>query len=250
MFGDPNFPLFDIGGIVGAAVIQVPEFRQRYRKRLEELTPLLDPEKLNPIIDSVSKRLKPVLEAMNKDQARGYLGNMDGVKNQIKQRYLGAQRILKTTAEPLVVKFDDKGEFLITGWMEVKETEDAIHAQEKLPDNKTALVLKTGLSKSCIASWRREVMLPKGKYEFQALIKTVGVAANPDGNQRVSGAGLRVSGGTRTNSLTGNSDWKLQKHTFEVTQDNQPVILVAELRATAGTAMFDAASMKLVRLKP
>jgi len=249
MFGDANFPLFEIGGIVSSAVIQVPAFRERYRKRLEELMPLFDPEKLNPIIDGVSQRLKPVLEAMNKDQARGYLGNMQGVKERLKQRYVGIQKILKLYVEPVAPKFNDKGELLLAGWTEAKETADAAHEQQKLPDNKNALVLKTGPSNQCVASWRREVILPQGKYEFQALIKTVGVTATPD-PQKGSGAGLRVSGGTRTNSLDGNTDWKLQKHLFEVTQDNQPVMLVAELRATAGTALFDVTSLKIVRLKP
>ena len=83
----------------------------------------------------------------------------------------------------------------------------------------------------------------------RSVCKTAGVTAKPDANQKVGGAGLRVSGGTRTNSLDGNADWKLQKHAFEVAQDDQPVVLIAELRATAGTAMFDASSMKLVRVK-
>jgi hypothetical protein len=93
-------------------------------------------------------------------------------------------------------------------------------------------------------------VLPKGNYEFQALVKTEGVAANPDALQSVGGAGLRISGGKSTTALDGNADWKLQKYAFEVAQDSQPVVLVAELRATAGTAWFDASSMKLIRLKP
>jgi spore coat protein CotH len=250
MFGDPNFPLFDLGGIVGFAVIQVPEFRQRYHKLLEELTPLLAPEKMNPVIDGVMKRLKPVLEAMNKDQARGYLANMENVKNQLKQRHIGAAKLLKAHVLPLVVKFDEKGELLVTGWVEAKETEDAVHERQKLPGDKEALVLKCGPGKRCIASWRREVTLPKGKYELQAMVKSSGVTAAADANQKTGGAGLRVSGDTRTNSQAGTADWKLLKHTFEVTQDGVPVVLVAELRATAGTAMFDASSMKLVRQKP
>lgn len=250
MFGDPNFPLIDITGVVGTAVIQVPEFRQRFRKRVEELLPLLDPAKLDPVIDGVAKRLKPVLEAMNKNQAREYLGNMQAVKDRIKQRHVTALKVLKTYVEPLVPKFDAKGEVLVTGWAEVKETDDAVHERQDLPGGAKALVLKTGPSKQCVASWRREVVLPKGKYEFHAMVKTVGVVANPDGNQKVSGAGVRISGGTRTNALAGNAEWKLQKHTFEVTEDNQPVVLVAELRARAGAAMFDASSMKLVRQKP
>jgi spore coat protein H len=250
MFGDPNFPLFDVGGIVGSAVIQVPEFRQRFRKRLDELLPLIDPEKLNPVIDGVSQRLKHVLEAMNKDQARGYLGNMQGFKDRIKQRYLGIQKILKLHVEPLPPKFNDKGELLVTGWTEAKESDDAVHDRQDLPGGNKALVLKAGPSKRCVASWRREVVLPRGKYEFQALVKTVGVVANPDAGQRVRGAGLRISGDTRANSLDGNADWKVLKHAIIVTQDNVPVVLVAELRAAAGVALFNASSLKLVRLKP
>ena len=250
MFGDPNFPLFELGGIVGSAVMQVPEFRQRYRKRLDELAPLLDPEKVNPVIDGVVKRLTPVLEAMNRDQARGYLGNMQGFKERVKARLPAARRVLNTFIEPLVPKFDAKGELVVTGWVEVKETEDAAHATQDLPGGAKALVLKTGPSRRCVASWRREVTLPPGRYEFRALVKTTGVVANPDANQRVGGAGLRVSGGTRTNSQVGTADWTLQKHAFEVPADGPPVVLVAELRSTAGAAMFDAASMKLVRVKP
>jgi len=250
MFGDPNFPLFDLGGIVGAAVIQVPEFRQRLHKKLEELTPLLAAEKMNPLIDGAAKRLKPVLEAMNKDQARGYLANMENVKNQLKQRHATVVKLLKAHVPPLLVKFNDKGELLVTGWTDAKETDDAVHERQKLPGDKEALVLKCGPGKRCVASWRREVTLPKGKYEFQAMVQTVGVIAISDANQKTGGAGLRVSGGTRTSSLAGTADWTLQKHVFEVTQDSVPVILVAELRATAGTAMFDVSSMKLVRLKP
>jgi len=250
MFGDANFPLLEAGGVAGSAVLQVPDFRTRYRKRLEELMPLFDPEKVNPVIDGVSQRLKPVLEAMNKDQARGYLGNIQGVKDRIKQRYVGIQKTLKLYVEPVAPKFNDKGEMVLTGWTETKETADAIHEQQKLPANTTALVLKTGPGNQCVASWRREIVLPQGKYELQALVKTVGVVAAADAAQKGSGAGLRLSGGTRTNSLQGNEGWKLQKHAFEVTQDNQPVVLVLELRSTAGTALFDASSLKLVRAKP
>jgi len=250
MFADVNFPLLDLGGIVGSAVLQVPEFRQRYRQRLEELSPLLEPEKMDPVIDGVGRRLKPVLEAMNKDQARNYLGNLQGVKDRLKQRNLIVRNFLNSNVEPLVAIFDAKGELLVTKWTEAKETDDAIHVREKLNGNAEALVLKTGPGKRCNASWRREVVLPRGKYEFQALVRTAGVVASPDGNQNAGGAGLRVSGGMRTSSLAGNTDWKLQKHAFEVTQDNQRVFLVAELRSSAGTAWFDASSMKLVRLKP
>ncbi|MGL4551893.1 MAG: CotH kinase family protein [Gemmataceae bacterium] len=246
MFGDTNFPLFEAGGTVGSAVLQVPEFRRRYRERVAELAALLDPEKVNPTIDAVAARLTPVLEAMSKDQARGYLANMKGFKDRIQQRHLAVQRTLKLTVGP---KFDAKGELALTGWTEAKETDDASHGRQDLPGGGKALVLKAGPSKRCVASWRREVVLAPGRYEFQALVKTAGVVPSADGGM-TGGAGLRLSGGARAHALGGDSDWRLVRHPFEVTRDDVPVVLVAELRAAAGTALFDAASLKLVRLKP
>jgi hypothetical protein len=98
----------------------------------------------------------------------------------------------------------------------------------------------------CVGSWRTKVILPAGKYRFEARARTQGlkaVDASPG-----SGAGLRLSGGSRTNKLDGTANWTLLTHEFEVQAPTQEVELVAEMRATAGEVFFDASSLRLVRV--
>ncbi|MDB5339330.1 MAG: hypothetical protein JWN70_4949, partial [Planctomycetaceae bacterium] len=62
------------------------------------------------------------------------------------------------------------------------------------------------------------------------------------------GVGLRISGGNRTNKLSGTNDWNLLKHEFEVADEMREVELVAELRATGGKVWFNSKSMRLKRM--
>ena len=64
-----------------------------------------------------------------------------------------------------------------------------------------------------------------------------------------NGAGLRVSGGKRTQQLLGSSDWMPLEYEFEVEAGGEEKELVCELRAREGEVWFDAASLKLVRRK-
>ena len=97
------------------------------------------------------------------------------------------------------------------------------------------------------ASWRRNVMLPPGRYRFEAMVKTAGVEAG--GDQSGEGAGLRISGGTRkdVNGLKGNAAW--QKLGFEFDATGAETILVAEVRAPKGEAWFQVESLQIVKLK-
>jgi hypothetical protein len=63
-----------------------------------------------------------------------------------------------------------------------------------------------------------------------------------------AGAGLRISGGQRTNKLEGTTDWTNLEHEFAVPA-NQEVSLVAELRATKGKAWFDVNSFQIAKVK-
>jgi hypothetical protein len=44
-------------------------------------------------------------------------------------------------------------------------------------------------------------------------------------------------------------DWQVVSHEFEITQDLQEVELVVELRSTAGSAIFDLASLRVYKVK-
>jgi hypothetical protein len=93
------------------------------------------------------------------------------------------------------------------------------------------------------------VRLAKGTYRFEAKIKPTDVAALMD-DKGAGGAGVRLAGGVRQNHVEGSGDWQTATHSFEVGDDLREVELVAELRSTAGSALFDAAWLRVVKVKP
>ena len=88
-------------------------------------------------------------------------------------------------------------------------------------------------------------MLDPGKYRFVALVKTKGVTPLVnDGN----GAGIRISGGKRTNKLLADSDWTELEFPLELANSGE-VELVCELRAQKGEVWFDRDSLRLIKSK-
>ena len=95
------------------------------------------------------------------------------------------------------------------------------------------------------ASWRCQVLLPKGRYQFEGFVSCEGVTPLPFG--KAHGATLRVVGYGRshTTNLLESSPWKYLQVPFEVTSSEQQTELVCELRASKGRAWFDEKSLKL-----
>ena len=95
-------------------------------------------------------------------------------------------------------------------------------------------------------SWRQTVRLEAGRYRFEVMARTAGVAATDD--ERGKGAGLRVSGlPKRANFIEGDAAWQALSYEFETGGGDVP--LVAELRATKGEVWFLRDSFKIVRGK-
>ena len=92
--------------------------------------------------------------------------------------------------------------------------------------------IQVGESGQCVASFRRRVLLGPGRYRIEVRMKTEGV--EPRSDESGKGAGLRISGGKRDNSLEGDTDWQTVGYDFEVVDAIRDVELVAELRATKG----------------
>ncbi len=65
--------------------------------------------------------------------------------------------------------------------------------------------------------------------------------------EKGSGAGLRVSGGKRTNELAGDAPWTRLTHEFRVERGVSEVEIICELRAEKGEAWFKAESLRLLR---
>lgn len=252
MFGDPNASILDYpGAIVSSTVMQNPEWRARYRERINELLPLFDPpSKLHKRVDALRRRLQPTLTAIDPQLARDHLERVKEFKDRITARAanLKEQSVQEDPQPPKPPEFDENGNMHLPDWYPAMESEDAVVEVVDLEGEKKGLSILCGPSGTCVASWRRRIALEKGTYVFHANVKTQDVAAIED--EKGSAAGLRISGANRTNTLNGTNDWTEVEYEFTIEEDIREVELVAELRTTAGQAWFDPDSLHLSRKPP
>jgi spore coat protein H len=259
MFSDPGFSLFNASGsIVGNAVMSNPAWQSRYRELLAALVKRFVPaDRLQNRVEEHHARLRPVLAQMGPQAASEFDQRVRELKDRLTARAQSllqqtqstqAQRPPSPAAGPETLRFTAAGVATVTGWEPRLETADArlekVAAQPGV--GPARLAIAAGPGGRCVASWRTTVVLAAGKYRFEARARAQGVQALNE--SKGAGAGIRISGSDRTNKLDGTSGWTLLKHEFEVQEPSRSVELVAELRATAGQAAFDAASLRLVRV--
>lgn len=245
MFNDPGASIQDRGGaLVPQTVLQNPEWYATYRQRIRDLQPLFAADKLVKRVDEVAYRLRPVLLKMHPDRAREHADRVRELKARLTARANSIREQIR--AEPIPLAFNTKGEASLTDWSEKIETPGAKLEQTSLTGEPRELVIDALQLANCVASWRTSVMLGPGRYTFQGRAKSIDIQPLENGPGR--GAGLRVSGGQRMNQLSGNMDWTKLEHSFDV-DGLKKIELVAELRATKGRVVFDADSLKIVKLK-
>jgi len=238
LFRDPNYAVFNIPQpIVAKAVLETPEWNAQYRHRIRELLPLFAPEKLHAKIDAAHVRIRPVLATISEDRAKQFDERVRDLKNRVAER----QKFIRSQSPPEPLAFNKDGFAPIEGW-EPRPDGDA-KLEKKEIDRRPALSIETGPSNRCIASFRAKARLAKGRYILEARAKTNNVIGIDD--QRGLGAGLRISGGIRENKVIGTADWTSITHPFDVTEELREVELIAELRSTAGNAIFDLASFRV-----
>lgn len=242
IFGDINFGVFNVPGpIVANAVLQNPAVQIRYRQRVRDLLPFFAPEKLHARIDAAQARIRPVLAAIHEDRARQFDARVTDYKN----RVAGRLQAIKSQFPPEPIAFNAEGWALIADWEPKPQGDAKLETLES--DGKKVLSLTPGPSSQVQASFRTKVRLARGTYRLDAQAKTTDVVATPE--DKGFGAGVRLGGGMRTNHLIGTTDWQTVSHEFEIGQDLQEVEVVAELRSTAGSALFDLASLRIYKLK-
>lgn len=245
MFRDPNYPILQVPSAMVANVIMTnPEWRMKYRDKVNQLLASFNPAtQLQQKVDETAKRIKPVLEKISANAANDFQNQVNGLKERLAAR---AKFLVEQNAivEARPVKFDASGTAVITKWEPRSESADA--KLELVRKESTTFTIKCGPSNHCVASWRSKVILPAGKYRFEAEAKAENVKGNSDSQGK--GAGVRTSGSNRSNNLEGTSDWKKLSHEFNVDQPQQEVELVAELRASAGQVWFKAESLRLIKI--
>ncbi len=246
MFGDPNFGVLHVPGpMVASAVMSNPEWRGRYRDRVNELMPMFNPpDKLHQRLDQIHARTRPVLAAINANAANDHDNQLKGLKERLTNR---AKNLVQqnATIEPRPLKFDANGVGKVAIWAPQKTTDATV--MEDTPAGIKTLLIAVGPSGRTSDSFRSKVLLQAGTYKLQCRARVTEVVAVTESSG--TGAGLRLSGGQRTNKLEGTTDWTNLEHEFAVTAATQEVTLVAEMRATKGKVWFDLNSLQIAKVK-
>lgn len=243
-FGDANAPAVrDSGSMVGQAVFSNPAWRARYRERVELIyEQVLKTTDWPARVGEIGNQVKAALEKKNPQWAKDFEGRIQEARSRVEQRIAAIGKQLGDMPKPLAFSPQGIAKIDTKGW---RTEGSASKIEESNADGKP--VLRIQAEGDTTASWRKNLQLEPGKYRFEGRVRTAGVQAaeTSSGN----GAGLRISGGVRTgqNAIAGDSTW--QTVGFQFDTPGGDVILVAELRATKGEAMFDKDSFQLVRVQ-
>ncbi len=242
-FGDANFPLMrDFGAQVSGAFMRCPEGKKLYQEKLESIyANVLKPIDWGARVSEVGEQVRLALEKRNPQWAKDYVGRIGEARARITQRIAAVAKMLGDIPKPF--DFNQDGVAKIEKDWHVEGA--AAQAEERMDDGKPCLYIRADGESS--ASFRHAMNLEPGKYRFEARVKTKGVAPIPTSSGE--GAGLRISGGTRSgvNAIAGDSPWKAVAFPFDA--PGGEVVFVAELRASKGEVWFEKGSLQLVRAK-
>ena len=231
--------------IITKAVIQTPQGRALYRERVRQLyTNVFRVDVMTNRVNAAVANLQRA--ARNENEAKEFQNYGNEMRNRIVARHKNiAEQLSKPEPQPL--QFGSSDVVLLSGWKQ-KEAGDKWVQDEPMIDGKPTYHIRAAKGDT-IASWRKNLLLDEGKYRLQALTRVAHVVALTNEVKLGNGAGIRISGGKRTQQLLGDTDWTLLEHEFEVEAGGEVKELVCELRAREGEVWFDATSLKLIRRK-
>jgi hypothetical protein len=261
MFQDSEYSIFEPrASIVGRSVRQHSEWNQKFRQRVRELLPQFEPQQLTHRLEQLEQRLRPEFVKLDPDCEPHRDQILADWRERLFRRYssIEEQLALPDPAEPTDQQHEllelPPGQVLELGdWYPRQESEDAILSADapeqqtgQEPDTALVYSISAGDSGQCIASWRRTVLLPAGKYRVAAEMKVWGVV--PIRDERGRGAGLRISGASREQSLEGSGAWQTVEFEFSLAEDLSFVEFVSELRAAAGVSQMRRPSLTRLEL--
>ncbi len=253
MFWDPNGSvvpqLGQVDGLVARALLETTEGQRLFRERAASLlTNVFTVERLTNHLNQLQARIRPMLEAISKDEARNHDNAVKNLRNQMIQRARIAMARL-VEPEPMPVRFDASGVAALTKWQTLDIRGTGRLDQRAEAGGLRTLHVTAGPEGRCTASWRTRLHLPAGQYVFEGRLRTAGVVPlETDTAKKGVGAGLRQSQKQpRKHSFTGDNDWQHAEYEFTVPVDTDEIVLLCELRAEKGEAWFDLGSLKLRR---
>ena len=242
-FDDANFALMrDFGGNVSSAFMRCPEGKTLYRAKLESIyANVLKPTDWGARVTEVGAKVREALEQKNPQWAKDYNAQIASARDRITQRIAAVGKMLGDIPKPF--QFDASGTAKVPkDW----HTEgSAAQMEERNDAGKPCLYIRAEGDTN--GSWRRSLALEPGKYRFEAQLHTKGVVASQGSSGE--GAGLRISGGSRSgiNAVSGDTGWQTVAFPFEASGGG--AVLVVELRATKGEMWCEKSSLQIVRVK-
>jgi hypothetical protein len=228
--------------MIARRLFSVPEARQRYLRRLGELsTNEFRVSALHARVDKLAAQLRPAL-AKNPQLRSQIDEEADDLKSRITRRAASVAQQLKNPRHPLQMA---QGEVIrLPNWNFKGGTTMPATSSSTVMDNRKILQV-TGRGTNSSGAWRTTLFLDEGHYEFTGLARTSGITvANAKG---ATGVILRISGERSTEGITITGEWK--KLSYEFDAGIEDVELICEFRGI-GTGYFDAASMQLLRKGP
>jgi hypothetical protein len=231
-----------MNSIVVKGVLGTPDGRRIYRERLGMLyTNVFRIDVLTNRVNQEVARLKAA--ARNPGEAKEFENFGVSMRNLIVARHQNVTQQL-SAPEPEPLKFDSSGYARVSGWS--TKTDSGNPQLERRTEGSQRILHINGDNGGCIASWRARVLLDGGKYRFEGRAR--GEHIKPLASDIGAGAGLRISGGKRTNKVEADTDWTQLNYDFEVPAGGVEVEFVCELRATKGVVSFDRDSLRLKKL--
>lgn len=261
----PDAPLPPrFNGVLAQALVESEDGRRLYQSRLGALhANVLRAVDWPARIAAWTRRLEP---ALTRAEFRELQRESAGLQERLRSRIAFLDRAL-TQPTPAPIPFVNDVATL-SGWRPVDAPTDAAQGRmeerpaqspEPTPPSGTRASPPTPASLGTLAivagprtsaSWRTKVHLAQGRYRFEAVVHTFGLAPLPFG--RNHGASLAVDGRTPDGTLflTGNHAATRLQGEFTIQDRLKEVELACVVRASGGTALFERDSLRLVRLPP
>lgn len=229
-----------MAGLLARALIETPEGDRAYRERLARLMngPLM-PDAWTPRLDALLRDLAP---SLRRNELTALHRGAELLRTRLARRVESLhQQLAQPTPGPLAFH---AREARLEHWVPVDVASALAVDRMPSPDGLASLHLAAGPRTS--ASWRCRVTLWRGRYRFEARVMTRGV--RPLAIGQTHGAALRLGGRReRSEAALAEGAWFPLAVDCRVTDVAEEVELICELRASAGEAWFDLASLRLVQ---
>ena len=242
MFWKPDGPILpSMQGMVARSVLEVPEYRAAYLDKIRQLRKtVFTAEKLTNRVNQITAFLQPALRSHEASAADNQKSDVENYVTQIASRVKNIDRQLASMDNR--INFGTNGQVNLVGWESRKVFSNP--ALEQTRSGEKAL-LRSAANGSTIGLWRTSAWLEEGKYVLQGRVKTTGIKGDPGDSH--PGVSLHVAGQRAPKPLLGDADWNDFKFEFSVSDPMAEVEFVAELRASAGEALFDQSSLQLLK---